>query len=98
MATRPTDVAMTARRIFKYPLAVTAERQTIRIPAGGRIVCLHEQYGLPTLWAEIPASEVDRLDERGFLVVATGQPIPWGYSYVGTAHCGPYVWHVYEAC
>ena len=33
---------------------------------------------------------------RGFAIIGTGHDVPSGAEYVGTAHVGPFVWHVFE--
>jgi hypothetical protein len=102
MADKTTQQA-THRRILKFPLAP----QAVAMPPGARIVDVHCQHGVLTLWAEVDwAAEHEPRVLRAFAVVGTGQTIPDGFHYVGTAHditvtSGGdkvhYVWHVCEA-
>lgn len=45
------------------------------------------------MWALV--SSVTPIVQRRFWVVGTGHPVPRSASYVGTAHCPPFVWHVF---
>lgn len=48
-----------------------------------------------TLWGEVNPLRED--SERRFIVYGTGQEVQGrSKNYIGSAVCGPYVWHVYE--
>lgn len=83
-------------RIFKYPLEVGCAHN-VYMPRGAQVLHVHEQNGVPTLWALVDPTQEE--EARLFSVVGTG----WGISdlannatYRGTAHCGSFVWHVFE--
>lgn len=86
---------MTVRAVWKFPVPLLAGEATHRMPAGAQVVHVAGQDGTPTVWAVVdPGSFMT--EARTFRVVGTGQEIPGDAAYVGTAHCGPYVWHVWE--
>lgn len=76
------------KRVLKYPLIISDAPQSIF----GDIVHVASQNGLPTVWAVVgPGAAMRRV-----AVLGTGHDVPVGYAYVGTAHCGRFVWHVFE--
>lgn len=77
--------------IYKYPLEVDV--CTIELPVFCKVVCVHEQNGVPTLWIEQDTKL--RTVDTTFYVVGTGQELP-DAAYVGTCFIGSYVWHVYK--
>jgi hypothetical protein len=80
------------KTIYKYPLAVTA--CTIDLPVGSKVICVHEQNGVPTLWVEQnPSLETDAFT---FAVIGTGRPVPEDGEHIGTCFIGQNVWHVYK--
>lgn len=83
------------RVIYKYPLALMNGVQEIEMPHGAKIVHVAGQHEIPTLWAEVlPTAE---LVKREFVVYGTGHTIMFSdHKYIGTAHCPPFAWHVYE--
>lgn len=80
------------KTIYKYPLEVNV--CTIDLPIGSKVVCVHEQNNVPTLWVEQNTSLP--LDQCKFCVVATGHAIPEDGIHIGTCFIGPNVWHVYQ--
>lgn len=82
-----------SRQIWKFPL-VLATGQTVSIPSGANIVHVHEQGGVPCVWAEVyPTAPQNGVI---FNVVGTGQDLPPLVGvHIGTCHIGPFVWHVY---
>lgn len=79
--------------IYKYPL--TDPCTVLELPAEAQVRYVGSQDGnFPTLWIELPAEpQVHYL--KTFEVRGTGYPFDGG-SYIGTAICGPFVWHVFE--
>ena len=84
------------KTIHKYPLILSGEAQTIALPGESRLLTVADQHGCPTLWFEVDTDGPVAL--RVFVVVGTGHELPreGNPNYVGTAFCGPFVWHVYE--
>lgn len=78
--------------IYKYPLHV--HFCTIDLPKESKVVCVHEQNLVPTLWIEIDTSKGPSLET--FFVCGTGQQAPEDGHHVGTCFIGPNVWHVYQ--
>lgn len=54
------------------------------------------ETGSPAIWLEVDDSQPE--GEREILAFVTGADIPDGWGHVGSAICGPYVWHVYADC
>jgi hypothetical protein len=57
------------KTIWKYPLTVT-DYQTIEIPINAKLLCVHTQFDIPCLWAEVDSDnrkikEVIRMFETG---------------------------------
>ena len=87
------------RAVWKFPLAFMSATQIVQMPSRADIKHVHHQViaGLDyvVLWAEVERSAP--LVERKFRIYATGQTIDLPvYRYMGTAHAGATVWHVYE--
>lgn len=81
------------RTVHKFQLYVTETVQTLKIPVGSIIRHVGRQDFI-CLWVEVDSDAAQV--ERSFRVFGTGQQIPDGFVYVGTAHDDPFVWHVYE--
>lgn len=81
--------------IYKYHLLLTG--RNIGLPVGSQVVNVGEQEGKITLWIEEEYADMPVMEDRHFLVYATGEPFnPTNKTHVGTALVGEYVWHVYE--
>lgn len=80
--------------ILKYPLALMQGPQAVDMPVGAEVVHVHEQHGVPIMWAR--THESASITRRQFAVFATGEHIGRDWRYLGTAHIGDYVWHVCE--
>jgi hypothetical protein len=82
-------------RVLKFPIPV-GDRVRVQMRPDARIVHVGMQGETPVMWAETkpPVS----LDVRTFNVFVTGEAIPAGWSYVGTAETSgfPFVAHIYE--
>ena len=81
-----------SRVVFKYTARMI---ETHIVPVGGRVLHVAGQGDVPCVWIEV-GGEVAVEEERTFQMVGTGHPVPESATYLGTAHCGPFVWHVYE--
>ena len=80
------------KRVYKYKFGNEAD--TINIKAAG--IALVAQQGddlYPTVWAE-HASEGEQVFD--LMIFGTGKNIPFGFEHIGSAICGPFVWHVYR--
>ncbi|QUW18859.1 hypothetical protein [Agrococcus sp. Marseille-Q4369] len=85
------------RAIWKYQASLRTEPvKTFEMPAVANVKHVGMQAGLVTLWVEVDGSPVLGTEERTFMIVGTGHPIPDGTVYVGTTQDGGLVWHVYE--
>jgi hypothetical protein len=80
--------------IFKYPLVPFGHFVTVLMPRGARVLHVHEQNDEVTLWALV-YSPVDKV-ERVFAIRSTGELVEDNLEYLGTAHCGSFVRHVFE--
>lgn len=78
--------------IYKYPLELNV--CTIELPKNSKVICVHEQNLIPTLWIEHDMYEEKK--DFMFAVVATGQYPPEDGKHIGTCFIGPNVWHVYQ--
>lgn len=84
------------RRVFKYTLDIRDGAQNPSLPVGAEIVHVAMQVEKIRLWAVVDIRQ--KISNRLFVVVATGQPIEFVGHYTGTVHDGIYVWHVFEVC
>ena len=78
--------------IYKYQLEVN--ECVIELPVHFKVVCVHEQNGVPTLWIE-QNQNANKISIR-WHVVGTGQEIPSYSTHEGTCFIGSYVWHIYR--
>ena len=87
----------TMRKVYKYQLDVVRE-QSLVMPYGAKIIALHMQNDVPTLWAVVDV-DTDMRQAREFAIVGTGHaPVEDNYKFIGTV-CEfnrPLVWHVFE--
>jgi hypothetical protein len=82
------------RTIFKYPLYAFGVN-VISLPFDAEIKAVGQQNNVITLWAEVEPENTQ--ERRAFYIYGTGHNIPRGFTYIGTAFCGDFVWHVYES-
>ena len=92
--------------IYKYTLdRAGAESQSVEMPKNARILHVGGQGEKVCLWALVDTDHLNEL--RHFRIYPTGGALPedlkedprladYGDTYIGTAHCGPFVWHVFE--
>ena len=75
---------------------ITSDSVTIRTSVGAfKVLTVHEREGIPTIWYETLEKPVIPIDVK-FTLVPTGGDVPDYAVYVGTAFCGPTVWHIYQ--
>lgn len=91
------------RTVWKYEVPVCAFDYVIEMPRDAEIVHVGGQGGKISsvfFWAELAVARDDKPawenGRRTFAAVGTGNSIPEGYAYVGTAVVDPLVWHLYE--
>jgi len=82
--------------IYKYPIEVTAQGQSLRLPVGAKPLRVAKQESQVSLWVEQPWGEAVQDERRWFTVVGTGRCILADWQYVGTWEDPPLVWHLYE--
>lgn len=66
------------------------------MPRSSRILDVHTQYGVPTIWVETDPDKAG--SPREFVTVPTGGEVPPEGRYLGTTHSveGTLVFHIYE--
>lgn len=78
------------RTIHKYPFV----EQYLNAPHGPvRLVAQQNDAEFPTLWIEHP---VGAPATATFEIRPTGAEFEFSAEHVGSAVCGPFVWHVYR--
>lgn len=80
------------RTVHKYVISITRGSRLL-LPDTARVVHVGMQNDL-CLWIELETEEPYR-NEKTFIVIGTGHPVPQDGTYVGTVFDGPFVWHVY---
>ena len=84
------------RTIWKAVL-VSANVQTIKVPAGAEMLCAREQHKEICVWYRCDPTAP--LTDREIAIVGTGHPCPAGEGrYLGTASLrgGALMFHVFE--
>lgn len=88
-----------ARAMFRYEVPVSGTGRDIPLTSDPVAVANAEtRDGRPAVefWAEHD-SDVAQMQLRWFAVFGTGQPLPPGAAYIGTApRINGFVWHLYE--
>ena len=91
---RPMTIIQMAERILKYELPVDDEPHAVGwYPI--HVACQGDEYDVVRVWSSVDDDESRTVQVQVF---ATGQPIPLGAAYIGTAitHDSGFVWHVYD--
>ena len=88
--------ALGGARTFKY--VVYSEygytgKQVVKMHKNAAIIHAASQNGQPCIWATV--NEEEPIIEREFEIIGTGWDVPLK-TYIGTAHCGEFVWHIFE--
>lgn len=86
-------------KIWKYPIAIQPELQTIQLPRLATILAFRLQKGKPYIW--VFANPGSNPEPRIFQIFGTGQDLPsWcgPFCYHGTVQMGSgvHVWHLFE--
>lgn len=84
------------RAIYKYLLALRFDEQTISLPVGAKIVKIAPQKDYICIWAISDENPSISRTEIKYLILATGDEIPYGATYKETVFMGDYVWHVFK--
>lgn len=83
--------------VWKFTMRFADGEQLVRtMPFGAIPVRFGMQGGVPTLWCLV--NERNSAQDRRFVIVGTGHPVPNGCEYIGTCDDGPLVWHAFECC
>lgn len=87
------------RTVWKYELS--PGQTAFAVPVGSRIVAVDrwtpESDG-PAVWVERERDDGPDTQWTRFLLwtIGTGHDVPDGAAHIGSAWCGPFMWHVYE--
>ena len=82
-------------KIYKYPLYLTTEVQSVTLPEGAEIVHFAMQGDTPFIWVRVkPYGTVQQI--RQFCIRGTGHDIQDNLKHVGTVLHGLLVWHLFE--
>lgn len=88
------------KKIYKLILELPINNEPVRagLPRGAKVIHVNQQYGNPAIWFmfDNDALYSGETDMRTFRVIATGQVCPERAKYLGTSHCNPFVWHIFE--
>lgn len=82
-------------RVFKFPLKVTDQPQSLTLPVGAQIVLVAPQREQLCIWIDLN-TDSSMQELRRFAVHGTGHDIGDGEKHVGSVLMEPFVWHVYE--
>lgn len=83
------------RQVWKYPVRPQVEPQAVKMPKGAEIIHVGQQRGEPYVWVMVHPHVM--AEPRNIWCIGTGWDIDMrGKVYRGTAHCGAFVWHVFE--
>lgn len=78
--------------IYKYPVPI-ADKFTLEIPWGYRILSFQVQNGQPFIWVQVDPEHSNKVIT--FHLIGTGQPHVL-YNYVGTIQLDGFVWHLFK--
>ena len=81
------------KRIYKYKLPLT-DQIRIDLPLLTAFRHLEMQGDSLCMWAEVDPESPPK--ERTFYIVGTGHVVPSESTFLGTALCPPFVWHLYQ--
>lgn len=80
--------------VWKFHLHSTGT-SVIEIPEHAQLLHVATQDSRPTVWALVRTK--NPIERRRILVTGSGCPMEaLPATYIGTAHVGPYVWHVFD--
>jgi hypothetical protein len=84
--------------IWKFQLRY-ADKNVIAMPKGAKVLCVQSQKEVPCVWAVVPDTDAEVMQERTFTIYGTGhQHESISGEYVGTFQLqgGALVFHVFE--
>ena len=84
------------KTIYKYKLY--SLKTLIELPCNHEILHVNSQDNTPTIWIKVDTDQTN-IQPKIFYVFATGQPLPENVDsmvFIGTAHCGTLVWHIFS--
>jgi hypothetical protein len=84
---------ITAQTVWERHLDLTSEPQPVEWPLGARVIHFAVWEGTPTVW--LLADAETPMARRRFLLAATGDPVPPGATYEGTAMGEYRAWHLF---
>lgn len=72
--------------IWKYPLPCLGGEFNLILPAKSKILTVHIQRGVPTIWVLVDTASIPEEDIRIFYIALTGgSPFnPENWEYIGT--------------
>jgi hypothetical protein len=85
-----------SRVVWKYVLS--PGENVISAPRGSRIVAVGPAMpgaNGPAVWVE-REKDADPTVTMRVAAIGTGHPVPSEALHIGSAWCGPFMWHVYE--
>lgn len=83
--------------IHKFPLPLNhGGLHMIPLHPEARVVAVHPQNDVPTIWVLTPDPDPDTTRLREFQIVGTGHEVPEDATYCGTSVHEFFVWHVFE--
>jgi len=81
--------------VFKYPIYLTNNIQTLQLPESAKVLAFQIQDGDMCIWV-LMNPERTRIT-RLFRVISTGNALhDEPMEYIGTVQQPPYVWHLFE--
>lgn len=82
------------RKIYKYPIPLSATPTELTLPEDSNIRLVALQDGVITLWIEVDPTKPET--KRYFKIFGTGHTIDAGAQYIGTVFIDIFVWHIHE--
>lgn len=82
--------------IWKFPINLRLNRQSISMPAGSTSLCVQLQNGAPMLWVSCDRNAPAKLYEIAIYGTGDNMLTGVGHRYIGTLQVGRLVYHVFE--
>lgn len=71
------------RVVHKFPLNACLH-QSVSMPAGSKVLAVHAQHNVPTLWAEVELGAPHTMYRVALVMTGAEVPQGLGFRYVGT--------------
>ena len=84
------------RSVYKYVIPKVECVVSVPMIRDAQVIHVHEQNGDICLWALVELSRT-AFEHRVFYIRGSGHSVEDDLVYLGTAHIGPYIWHVFES-